>query len=473
MEPVKGLSMGKRLIVACDGTWMNSDNGFQRDTYLPWDHNGHLQVPSNVTRICRAVRPVSHDGHAQIIYYQAGVGTGENFFDQIYGGGTGAGLSENIREAYAFLATNYLPDDEIFLVGFSRGAFTARSIAAMISSVGLLTVEGMAEFYAIFKDWEHQVDVKYESQWPDRPFPNKPRVTDPSYGKELQRRGMTRLDIRIRAIGVWDTVGALGIPDIGVIQSAHTEYSFIDTKVPPNVEHAFQALALDEYRKPFGPTLWQKQEGQQNPIILKQVWFPGVHSNIGGSYEDTGLADITLVWMVAQLFPFLDFDLSYIRTQRRLTIDYYREHGMPVRTWGLGKIYSSMAGIERLAGKKIRTPGRYCETDPRTGKPTEQILTNTEEYIHSSVRVRKLLGGPGPNDEGTYVPLSLKKWKLLGSPVDKNVRWVHRHQGEHQLIIPEAEMSEIELQLSTLSPKSTTVVTEGRIKRAPTLTKAP
>lgn len=469
MELVKGGSMGKRLIVACDGTWMNSDNGFEKESYLPWDHNGHLQVPSNVTRICRALRPVSSDGHAQIIYYQAGVGTEENWFDQIYGGGTGAGLSENIREAYAFLATNYLLGDEIFLIGFSRGAFTARSIAAMISNVGLLTVEGMVEFYAIFKDWEHQLDPKYKSRWPDRPFPNKPSVTDPAYGQGLEQRGLTRLDVKIRAIGVWDTVGALGIPDIGVVQRKHTEYSFIDTKVSPIVEHAFQALALDEYRKPFGPTLWQKPEGQQNPITLKQCWFPGVHSNVGGSYEDTGLADITLVWMIAQLFPFLDFDLNYIKTQRWLTTDFYREHGMPVRSWGLGKIYNSMAGIEKLAGKKIRTPGHYYAMDPQTGKATKQMLTSTKEYIHSSVRVRKLLKGPGPNDKGTYVPLSLAKWDVVGNPADKNVRWVHRHLGEHQLIIPEDEMSEVELQLLALSPKSTTVVTEGRIKRAPTL----
>ncbi|KAL9027066.1 MAG: hypothetical protein Q9196_004355 [Gyalolechia fulgens] len=447
MELVQSHHASKRLIVACDGTWMNSDNGFERGTYLPWDRHGHLQVPSNVTRICRALRPVSDDGHAQIIYYQAGVGTEENWFDQIYGGGTGAGLSENVREAYAFLAANHLPGDEIFLIGFSRGAFTARSIAAMISDVGLLTVEGMVDFYAIFKDWEHQAETGYESRWPDRPFPNKPSVTDPAYGEELQRRGLTRLNITIRAIGVWDTVGALGIPDI--------------------------ALALDEYRKPFGPTLWQKSEGQRNPITLKQCWFPGAHSNVGGSYEDTGLADITLVWMIAQLFPFLNFDLSYINTQRRLTMDYYREHGMPIRSWGLGKIYNSMAGIERLAGKKIRTPGHYYVMDPNTGKTTKETLTNTEEYIHSSVRVRKILEGPGPDDKGTYVPLSLAKWEVVGNPRDRDVRWVHRHVGEQQLVIPEDEMSEIELELLALSPKSTTVVTDGRIKRAPTLVKWP
>ncbi|KAL8705142.1 MAG: hypothetical protein Q9201_001745 [Fulgogasparrea decipioides] len=472
-ELIQSDKLGKRLIVACDGTWMNSDNGFERDSYLPWDHNGHLQVPSNVTRICRALRPMSCNGRAQIIYYQAGVGTEESWWDQIYGGGTGAGLSENIREAYAFLAANYQPGDEIFLIGFSRGAFTARSIAAMISSVGLLTVEGMVEFYAVFKDWEHQADSKYESRWPDRPFPNKPSVTDPAYGEELQRQGLTRLNITIRAIGVWDTVGALGIPDIGLIQRKHTAYSFVDTKVSPNVEHAFQALALDEYRKPFSPTLWHKPEGQKNPITLKQCWFPGVHSNVGGSYEDNGLGSIALVWMIAQLYPFLDFDLGYIDTQRRLTTEFYREHGIPVRSWGLGKIYNSMAGIERIAGKKIRTPRNYSLVDPESGKKTKETLTNTEEYIHSSVRVRKVLGGAGPDDKGLYVPISLADWDIIGHPADHNIRWVHKELGGQQLVIPEDQMSDIELQLLALSPKSTTVLTEGRIKRASTLIVAP
>ncbi|KAL8656778.1 MAG: hypothetical protein Q9210_000021 [Variospora velana] len=354
-------------------------------------------------------------------------------------------------------------------IGFSRGAFTARSVAAIIISVGLLTVEGMVEFYAIFKDWEHQADTKYKSQWPDRPFPNKPSVTDPAYGEKLHKRGLTSLSTTVRAIGVWDTVGALRIPGIAVIHRKHTEYSFIDNKVSPNIQHAFQALALDEYRKPFGPSLWHKPEGQQNPVTLKQCRFPGVHSNVGGSYGDTGLADITLVWMIAQFFPFLDFDLSYINTQRRLTMNYYRDHDMPVRSWGLGKIYDSMAGIERLAGKKVRTPGRYCAMDRESGETTKKLLSNTEEYIHSPVRVRKTLGGPGPDDKGTYIPLSLAKWDIVGNPVDKNVRWVHRHPDRQQQIIPEDEMSDIELQLLALSRKSTTVVTEGGIRRAPTL----
>jgi len=104
----------------------------------------------------------------------------------IWGGVTGEGLSENIREAYGFLASNYDHGDEISLLGFSRGAFTARSICAMIDSVGLLTMRGMEDFYPIFKDWENQDDRGYVTAWPDKPFPNRPNVREPAYARELE-----------------------------------------------------------------------------------------------------------------------------------------------------------------------------------------------------------------------------------------------------------------------------------------------
>lgn len=164
----------------------NSDNGFERQTYLPWDENGSLQRPSNVTRICRAFCPESSDGTHQIVYYQAGIGTESTFWNHIVGGATGAGLSENIREAYAFLATNYDAGDEIYLIGFSRGAFTARSIAGFIDCIGLLTTRGLEDFYPIFKDWENQNNKHYKSQWPDRPFSNRPNAADPAYAQTLE-----------------------------------------------------------------------------------------------------------------------------------------------------------------------------------------------------------------------------------------------------------------------------------------------
>lgn len=147
-----------------------------------------------MTRIARAILPETTkkttEGIPQIVYYQAGIGTEGTWWDHIYGGGTGAGLSENIREAYSFLAKNYMEDDEIFLIGFSRGAFTARSIGSMIASVGLLTTKGMEHFYPIFSDWENQVKPDgWKSPFPHQPFPNKTRVTDPKYTDDLVKVG--------------------------------------------------------------------------------------------------------------------------------------------------------------------------------------------------------------------------------------------------------------------------------------------
>ena len=149
-----------------------------------------------------------------------------NIIDKVLGGALATGLSENIREGYIFIANNYSYGDEIYLIGFSRGAFTARSIAAFIGFMGLLTKDGLPFTAEVFEDWEHRQDPKYSSAHPDIPFPGKPSASDPSYRIELQRVGMrkgyrtlyqnwlismkrrfSRLDIPIKAVAVWDTVG--------------------------------------------------------------------------------------------------------------------------------------------------------------------------------------------------------------------------------------------------------------------------
>jgi uncharacterized protein (DUF2235 family) len=199
---------GKRLIVACDGTWENSDLGIEPVSYLPWNHEVKLQNASNVTRICRAlISDGTTEGSPQIIRYGAGVGSRTSGLTHIISGAFGVGLSEDIREAYEFIATNYVPGDEIFLLGWSRGAFTARSVAALIDCIGLLTKEGMVDFYPIFLDWENQVTPGFKSQWPDRPYSNRPNVTDPSYAATLEGMKLTRLHVRVKAMGIWDTVG--------------------------------------------------------------------------------------------------------------------------------------------------------------------------------------------------------------------------------------------------------------------------
>ena len=133
--------------------------------------------------------------------------------------------------------------------------------------------------------------------------------------------------------------GALGIPALGILPQHHTsEYAFVDTMVPGNVKHAFQALALDEHRRPFSPTIWETPDGRTD-LVLKQTWFPGAHSNIGGGYPDTMMADITLAWMVSQLMEnnILAFDLDYIRW---LWDENIKQYGSYKSAWGLGKLFS-------------------------------------------------------------------------------------------------------------------------------------
>lgn len=134
-----------------------------------------LQIPSNVSRIARSFRRLCSDGTFQVIYYHAGVGSTSSRWSRIKGGAFGAGISENIRETYSFICANYVDGDEIILIGFSRGAYTVRAIGGMISDLGLLTREGMEYFYPIFKDMRNWTNPDYKDEFPDLPFPDKPR----------------------------------------------------------------------------------------------------------------------------------------------------------------------------------------------------------------------------------------------------------------------------------------------------------
>ncbi|HEX8169951.1 MAG TPA: DUF2235 domain-containing protein [Thermoanaerobaculia bacterium] len=253
----------KRLVICCDGTWNRADQ-VQKD--------GQPCV-TNVVKT--AVRVAKRDGDvAQIIYYDQGVGTG-NLVDRIQGGVAGEGLEANIHDAYRFIVGNYELGDEIFLFGFSRGAFTARSIGGMIRKCGILQRTRADQYHAALELYRSDARAgdekpvafrKANSISPDQPIP-------------------------IEFIGVWDTVGALGIPG----EDKHA-YAFHDTQLGPNVRFAYHALAIDERRGPFQPTLWN-YDPKAAPKI-EQMWFAGVHSDVGGGYEQTGLSDIALQWML-------------------------------------------------------------------------------------------------------------------------------------------------------------------------------
>ena len=279
----------RKLVVCCDGTWN-----------LP----NQAGKPTNVVKILRAIRPVDDYGNSQIVHYHPGVGTG-NFVDRFNGGSVGAGLTSNVQSAYGFLVDNYLPGDEIYLFGFSRGAYTVRSLAGFIDLVGLLEKIDMSLFVEVFDVYrKHQLYPKNKT--PDELagafLPYFSRDTNDRLRGVLRR---SRRDTGIFFIGVWDTVGALGIP-FGPLRSiGRSHYDFHSTQLTGSVRFAYQALAIDEHRQSYEPSIWIRPvetNGAPTSKIqtLEQVWFAGAHSNIGGGYVDDSLSDIAFLWMAAK-----------------------------------------------------------------------------------------------------------------------------------------------------------------------------
>ena len=220
-------------------------------------------------------------------------------------------------------------------------------------------------------------------------------------------------------------VGSLGIPSFVVppfswFQSRNTPkaYAFINTEIPRNLRHAYQALALDERRTPFSPTVWEMPPSTVQTQLkeLKQCWFAGSHSNVGGSYPDAGIADITLAWILQQLSSSLTFDSSYIAAQGSENGAWLAKQSPVVaRPWSCGKVYDSGDKVQNfLVGASNRTPGTYSRLDPTTGNSTGVQLRKTHEFIHPSVRVRLDLGGLGTGDSATYNdPWPLNGWQLV------------------------------------------------------------
>lgn len=246
--------MAKRLIVCSDGTW-----------------NTPQERVTNVVRMARSIRPRDRAGTEQVVFYDWGVGTGDTL-DRIRGGAFGRGLNKNILDAYRFLVHNYSRGDELFLFGFSRGAYTVRSLVGLIRNCGLLK-----------RTEADRIPGAFELYRSDRHHPDS----------AVSRRFCAgyAYPAKVKFLGVWDTVGALGIP---LKHRRKTRHSFHDTRISSIVRNAYHALAIDERRKPFRPTLWTTKPGRRN---TEQAWFVGVHSDVGGGYEDHGLADRTFRWM--------------------------------------------------------------------------------------------------------------------------------------------------------------------------------
>ena len=265
---------GKKLVVFFDGTWNSAD---QRN------RDGE-PCPTNIAKLFEATLPGTSDGTLQVIHYIQGVGT--HRLERISGGGFGLGISDNIKEGYRFLVSNYQSDDEIYIFGFSRGAFSARSLAGMIRNVGILKRE---KFFLVNEAYDH-----YRNRSKDW-HPNGPEAL-------AFRQKNTCGNEAIKFLGVFDTVGALGAP-FGIVLTWIVDKlfrcTFHDTQLSSMVQNAYHALATDEHRLPFRPAE-MKANRNHDASNFEQKWFPGVHSNVGGGYANTGLSDVALEWMAAK-----------------------------------------------------------------------------------------------------------------------------------------------------------------------------
>jgi uncharacterized protein (DUF2235 family) len=251
----------KRIAFCADGTWDGKSNN------------------TNVFKIYNAIL-VSAE---QLPFYDSGVGADGNPIEKLLGGAFGTGLFQKVKDGYTRIAHAYESNDQVFIFGFSRGAYTARSIAGMIASCGLPT-----------KDFDDSlVETAFQA------YRHKDQRASLLSG--LGKYGMENAQITM--VGVWDTVGSLGIPSLfGGVDPVL--YGFLDTSLSPKISNAYHALAIDERRGEFPPTLWTSQPAPGQ--TMEQVWFCGVHSDVGGGYKagdadtNTTLSDITLGWMMSK-----------------------------------------------------------------------------------------------------------------------------------------------------------------------------
>ncbi len=263
----------KRIAIFADGTWNSPERG----------------GPTNVLRMARAVRPVA-GGAKQVAFYDWGVGTDRK---KLSGGITGAGIDKNIMDCYRFIVHNYDPGDALFFFGFSRGAYTVRSLAGFIRNCGLLRRPHAERIAEAFRLYRKRSPASHPSAPDSQSFRKKFAVAD-----------ITPIEF----IGAWDTVGALGIPVPFWGTLGDQKFLFHDTEPSRIVQHARHAVSLDENREDFRPVLWSDKPS----VDIQQVWFAGVHSDIGGGYANRGLSDCAIDWVVAEAAKFgLEFEAHF------------------------------------------------------------------------------------------------------------------------------------------------------------------
>ncbi|KAH0565546.1 hypothetical protein GP486_001059 [Trichoglossum hirsutum] len=298
----------RRIIVCCDGTWND------RETQDPF---------TNVSTFVGCLAHIDNRFgklYHQIPVYLDGIGTGNTAVGKRYYGATGIGIERKIREAYKNICTLHMDyNDEIILVGFSRGAYTIQCLARLINDVGLIEASCVdEELPGVFKLWINTTgrSDNGELQKKCRELMAAPayQTTEDPVVQQKKRLRKPADGIKINMFAAWDNVSAL--KSTGFLGRSKKPFAFVGDQLPPNVQVAYHALALDERRSNFSPVLLSKAHPRQT---LKQCWFLGSHGDVGGSVEASGLANIPLCWMMQQLDYGVKFEnwAAWSRTNSR------------------------------------------------------------------------------------------------------------------------------------------------------------
>jgi uncharacterized protein (DUF2235 family) len=399
--------MGRNIVLFSDGTGNKGGTGSNTNVFNLYNAiKGGRQKPGE---------------RKQIAFYDNGVGTSSHAVARAIGGATGSGFRQNVRDLYEFLGRHYKDGNDIYGFGFSRGAATVRAFAGMVHHCGLVR-----------KHTGRCGDDGNEVELDEVEFQRQVDAAMATYVRRcggISLRGLweaiappdlkyDRHQVKIEFLGVWDTVAALGFPQIWLLDfvvNLIRRHRFYDYEPTAVVNHVFQAVAVDDERRTFWPLIWD-ETGFADDQHIEQVWFSGVHSNVGGGYPREGLANITLDWMIARLKGHRN---SIAGDDRGLVLE--KDFPDEVRN-GIsqyGKLYDSRAGFALLYRYQPRPIKELC---------TGRLRGNGRVRIHSSVldRMKRRTAGYGPgqlpdsfDEVETHGPEGSKEPALYGNVVQE------------------------------------------------------
>ncbi len=369
--------MSKNIILCADGTG-------NRGGYTP---------DSNVYKIYNSI-DIHKDGNEQIIFYDNGVGTAKNKYLRAASGAFGFGFGHNVRDLYAFLVKNYNPGDQTYLFGFSRGAATIRAFSGFVAACGLINYQKGGQKMGA-RELEKEVKKRFKDYIKISRQSKKKGVIPPLATASEANHGA----VQIEFIGVWDTVSALGFPQradvtsIGMwvinlllvtldrLSDIPFPHRFYNYDLTDNVDHAYQALSIDDERTSFWPMVWDETARENGSV--EQVWFAGMHSNVGGGYNRAGLANVAYEWIMLRGYL---HGLEYKSGAKRKAAEDAHVQG---------RIYNSRDGAAIFYRYHPREIEKLCKGGGKKHKPRISGKIKIHESVIRRMKERTANYAPG------------------------------------------------------------------------------